>query len=90
MRRREFITLVGGAAAAWPTFVVAQQSAMSRIGVVLARSENDPVTQEQLAAFREGLQKSGWSEGRNLAINVRYAKDDPSQIRALAVELLAF
>jgi putative tryptophan/tyrosine transport system substrate-binding protein len=88
MRRREFITLMGGAAAAWPLAARAQQPAMFRIGVVMGHKESDPEGQEQVAAFRQQLQKLGWTEGRNIQIAVRYATDDPNQIRALAVELM--
>ena len=88
MRRREFITLLGGAAVAWPLAAPAQQPAMSRIGVVMGHKESDPEGQAQVAAFRQQLQKLGWREGRNIQIDVRYATDDPNQIRALAVELM--
>ena len=88
MRRRKFITLLGGAAAAWPLAARAQQSAMSRIGVVMPFKESDPVGQSLVAAFRQELQKLGWTQGRNIAIDVRYATDDRNQVRALAVELM--
>src|SRR5437867_1142790 len=90
MRRREFITVLGGAGAtaAWPLAASAQQPAMSRIGVVMAFKESDPVAQSLVAAFRQELQKLGWTQGRNIAIDVRYATDDRNQVRALAVELM--
>ena len=90
MRRREFIKTLGGAAAATalPRSARAQQSAMSRIGVVMGLKEGDPVAQALVAAFRQGLEKLGWTQGRNIAIDVRYATDDREQIRALAVELM--
>jgi putative ABC transport system substrate-binding protein len=67
MRRREFITLIGGAAMAWPLAARAQQSdRMRRIGVLMAHPENDPEFQAYVAAFRDGLQKLGWTEGRNI------------------------
>jgi putative ABC transport system substrate-binding protein len=88
MNRREFITLVGGAAAAWPLAARAQQPGMSRIGVVMAYKESDPEGQAQVGAFRQELQKLGWTEGRNITADVRFATDDPNQIRALAVELM--
>jgi len=90
VRRREFLT--GGAAGAalslWPLAASAQQPAMSRIGVVLPFNESDPVAQSVVAAFRQELQKLGWTQGRNIAIDVRYATNDRNQIRALAVELM--
>ena len=88
MRRRQFITLLGGTAVAWPIAARAQQPAMSRIGVVMPFKESDPVGQSLVAAFRQELQKLGWTEGRNIAIDVRYATDDRNQVRALAVELM--
>ena len=88
MRRRQFITLLGGTAVAWPIAARAQQPAMSRIGVVMPFKESDPVGQSLVAAFRQELQKLGWTQGRNIAIDVRYAIDDRNQVRALAVELM--
>jgi putative tryptophan/tyrosine transport system substrate-binding protein len=76
-------TLTGGAAGAasslWPLAASAQQPAMSRIGVVMAFKESDPVAQSLVAAFRQELQKLGWTQGRNIAIDVRYATDDRNQ-----------
>jgi putative ABC transport system substrate-binding protein len=90
MQRREFITLLGSAAAAWPFAVRAQQSdRMRRIGVVMAYAETDPNGQMQVAAFREHLQKLGWMEGSNLRIDLRFAAGDPARIRAFAEELLS-
>jgi putative ABC transport system substrate-binding protein len=89
MKRREFITLLGGAAAAWPVAARAQQAERMRvIGVVMAYVESDPNGQVQVAAFRQQLQKLGWTEGSNIRIDFRYAADDPTRIRALALELL--
>jgi putative tryptophan/tyrosine transport system substrate-binding protein len=89
MKRRQFITLLGGAAAAWPLMARAQQpERMRRIGVVMAYAGSDPNGQVQVAAFRQALQKLGWIEGRNIRIDFRYASDDSARVRALAVELL--
>ena len=89
MRRRDVITLLGGAAAAWPLMARAQQpERMRRIGVVMAYAGSDPNGQVQVAAFRQALQKLGWIEGRNIRIDFRYASDDSARVRALAVELL--
>jgi putative ABC transport system substrate-binding protein len=74
MRRRDFITLLGGAAAAWPLAVRAQQGErMRRIGVLMAHGENDREGQAFVAIFRETLQKLGWAEGRNIRIDTRWA-----------------
>jgi putative tryptophan/tyrosine transport system substrate-binding protein len=88
MKRREFIMLVGGAAAAWPLAARAQQR-VRRIGMVMAYAESDPNGQMQVAAFREHLQKLGWTEGSNLRIDLRFGAGDPVRIRELARELLS-
>ena len=72
MKRREFITLIGGVAA-WPLAARAQQERMRRIGVLIAFSEDDPEGKARLAAFRQGLEKRGWSEGRDVHIDARFA-----------------
>ncbi len=90
MRRREFIGLLGGSVVAWPLTARAQQRGrMRRVGVVMAYAESDPNGQMQVAAFRQHLQRLGWTEGNNVQIDFRYAADDPARIRALAVELLS-
>src|SRR6266436_909499 len=91
LRRREFITLVGGAATAWPLAARAQQpDRMRRIGVLMAHAESDPEFQAYLAAFREGLQKLGWTEGRNIRIDSRWgALDDAESRQRSAKELVA-
>ena len=88
MKRRQFIAIAGGAAITWPLAARAQQPVMPRIGVVMGFKESDPVAQSLVAAFRQELQKLGWTQGRNIAIDVRYATDDRNQVRALAVELM--
>jgi putative ABC transport system substrate-binding protein len=87
MKRREFITLLGGTAA-WPLAARAQQR-VRRIGMVMAYAESDPNGQMQVAAFREHLQKLGWMEGSNLRIDLRFGAGDPVHIRELARELLS-
>jgi putative tryptophan/tyrosine transport system substrate-binding protein len=92
MRRREFIALISAAAAPslfCPRAARAQQpNQLRRIGVVMAYTDSDPNGQVQVEAFREQLQKLGWTEGNNIQIDFRYAADDPARIRTLALELL--
>jgi putative ABC transport system substrate-binding protein len=91
LKRREFITLLGGAAAASPLAAKAQQSDQRRrIGVLTALAEDDPENQARLAGFRYGLEKRGWSEGRNLRIDYRFAPAvSPDQAQPFAKELVA-
>jgi putative tryptophan/tyrosine transport system substrate-binding protein len=89
MRRREFITLVGGAAAVWPLAARAQQpDRMRLIGVLMGFAESDPAGQSEVAAFRGGLAKRGWKEGSNLQIELRWSDIDPDRIRTYAKELV--
>jgi putative ABC transport system substrate-binding protein len=75
MRRREFITLLGGAAAAWPLAARAQQDdRVRRIGVLMSYAKSDPDGGVFVAAFREGLQQLGWLEGRDIRIDDRWAR----------------
>ena len=70
MNRRDFITLLGGVAVTWPLAARAQQGERKRrIGVLMAHAENDAEFHDYLSAFREGLQKLGWTEGRNIQID---------------------
>jgi ABC-type uncharacterized transport system substrate-binding protein len=91
MRRREFITVVGGAAVSWPLAARAQQpDRIRRIGVLMGYAESDSEGQAFVAAFREGLQKLGWVENRNMRIDYRWAtSDDPDSIQRFAKELVA-
>ena len=89
MRRREFITVVGGAAVSWPLVVRAQQaSGTRRAGVLINLSENDLEAQRLITAFRERLAQLGWVDGRNLRIDYRWASGDVDRIRAFAKELV--
>lgn len=92
MKRREFIALLGGATAvAWPLAVRAQQGEKTRrIGVLAGLAEDDPEMRARLVAFRQELEKRGWSEGRNISIDTRYAPAaTTAQAAVLANELLA-
>jgi ABC-type uncharacterized transport system substrate-binding protein len=89
MRRRAFITLLGGAAAAWPRTAHAQQAdRMRRLGVLIGGSRDDPGWERYTTAFREALAKLGWIEGGNLRIDLGFAAGDPDRARAAAAELL--
>ena len=89
MRRREVITLLGGAAA-WPLAARAQQAErVRRVGVLVAGAENDQTVQAYIAAFRDGLAKLGWVEARNLRIDLRFGGDDPDRFRAYGAELVS-
>jgi putative ABC transport system substrate-binding protein len=74
VKRREFITLLGGAAVAWPLAARAQQgNRMKRIGVLMQFAENDPVATAQLFGFMQGLTQLGWTDGRNARMDLRWA-----------------
>jgi putative ABC transport system substrate-binding protein len=89
MRRREFISLLGGAAA-WPLAARSQQAdRMPLIGVLIGYAEDDPEVKARLAAFRAGLAKRGWLEGRNVQIEYRFAAGSSNQHPPLAKELIA-
>src|SRR5215471_7763722 len=89
IRRRNFITLVGGAAAAWPLAAHAQQGdRVRRIGVLMAGDENDPVRKTSVSAFIQALAGLGWTDGRNLRMDLRWHGDDTNRIPALARELV--
>ena len=77
MRRREFITHLGGAAVAWPLTAHAQQGErMRRIGVLLPAAADDALYQARMTAFLRGLQQLGWTDGRNVRIDTRWAAGD--------------
>jgi putative ABC transport system substrate-binding protein len=88
MKRRQFITLLGGAAA-WPLAARAQQGGrMRRIGVLMAGDENDPLPKPGLSAFMQALADLGWTDRRNVRMELRWGGDDISRTRALAQELV--
>jgi ABC-type uncharacterized transport system substrate-binding protein len=91
LKRREFMTLLGGATIVWPLSARAQQpEGMRRIGVLMAHAENDPEFKTYVAAFRGGLEKLGWTEGRNIRIDFRWgALDDAEARERSAKELIA-
>jgi putative tryptophan/tyrosine transport system substrate-binding protein len=90
IRRRDFITLLGGAAAAWPLAARAQQvERMRRIGVLMPSAADDPEYQARLTAFLQRLAQLGWLDGRNVRIDTRWAAADADRIRKYAEELVA-
>ena len=94
MKRREFITLLGGAAATWPLTARAQQSGgMRRIGVLMASAADDSESQARIAGFLQALQQLGWADGRNVRIDTRWATADDihrhaAELAALAPDVL--
>ena len=89
MNRRDLITLLGGAAAAWPLAARAQQpEQMRRIGVLMLGDENDPVWKLGVSAFTQALAGLGWTDGRNVRMDLRWYGDDINRIRARAQELV--
>jgi putative tryptophan/tyrosine transport system substrate-binding protein len=90
MRRRKFIAFVASAAAAWPLVARAQQTEqMRRIGVLMNRAADSPEGQARLAAFKQRLEKLGWTEGANVRIDVCWGADDLDRERQCATELVA-
>ena len=90
MKRREFITLLGGVAAAWPLVARAQQGErMRRVGVLTNLSSDDPDAQARIGAFLQGLQEFGWAVGRNVRIDYRWGGGDAERTRKHAAELVA-
>jgi putative ABC transport system substrate-binding protein len=88
--RREFITLLGGAAASWPLAARAQQAErVRRIGILMNATAGDPEAQTYVAAFEQGMQEFGWSVGRNLRVDLRWGGDDADRTRQYAAELAA-
>ena len=90
MKRREFITLLGGATAVWPLAAHAQQrERMRRVGVLMNRAPDNPEGQDRLAAFHQGLQELGWGVGRNVRIDTRWSEDNADRSAKYAAELVA-
>ena len=90
MKRREFITLLGGAAA-WPLAARAQQGERTRrIGVLVSSVETDPAVHGRIAAFRQSLEQLGWLEGRNVQIELRFTGDNYERLPQLVQEMVAF
>jgi ABC-type uncharacterized transport system substrate-binding protein len=90
MRRREFITFLGGAVAAWPLAARAQQlERMRRVGVLMSVAADDSQSSARITAFAQGLQQFGWTDGRNVRIEYRWAGGDAERFRKYAAELVA-
>jgi putative tryptophan/tyrosine transport system substrate-binding protein len=90
MKRRDLIRMIAGSAAAWPLAAPAQQRGpMRRLGVLMNVAEADPESAARIAAFLQGLQQSGWSDGRNVQIDTRWAAGDVEHFRRYSAELVA-
>ena len=89
LRRRDFIAAFGGAAAAWPLAAHAQPGdRVRRIGVLVPGDENDPFRKTYVSAFTQALADLGWTDGRNVRVDLRWFGDDINRMRALAQELV--
>jgi len=88
VRRRNLIAGAAGFAAAWPLTALAQTDGFRRIGVLMGYAATDPAAQAQIAALRQGLQKLGWEEGRNIRVDVRFPGGDVSAVRTSLMELM--
>jgi putative ABC transport system substrate-binding protein len=89
MRRREFITLLGGAAVAWPLAARAQQPQRTRlVGILMPFPESDAAQQTRFRAFRQELTKLGWSEGSDVQFDVRWTTDNMGLVRTAATDLV--
>jgi ABC-type uncharacterized transport system substrate-binding protein len=89
MKRREFISLMGGIAASWPLAARAEPGRVRRVGVLFAFFDFDPESQARMAAFQQELESLGWREGSNIQIEYRWASGDAERFRAFAAELVA-
>jgi putative ABC transport system substrate-binding protein len=87
MKRRAFLSLIGGGAVAWPLAARGQQD-LPRVGVLMSPAESDPEVQARVAAFRDGLQKLGWMDGQNVRLDFRWGRGDSARIKAYAAELV--
>jgi putative ABC transport system substrate-binding protein len=89
VKRREFSMLIGGAVVAWPFAVRARQTdRVARIGVLMGDAASDPEGQTRVAAFREKLERLGWTQGRNIQIEYRWASGDIERTRTFAAALV--
>jgi putative ABC transport system substrate-binding protein len=89
MKRRDFITLLGGAATAWPLAAHAQTKQMRLIGMLLGGLPDDPMLQQFITAFRDSLAKLGWIENRNVRIEIRWVAGDSGRTPASSLDLAA-
>src|SRR5262249_16275565 len=89
MRRREFVALLGASAAAWPLGARAQERGRVRwIGMMVGYGESDPFERERVAAFEQGLEKLGWTVGRNLSVDYRWGVNDLESGRTAVAQIL--
>src|SRR5215472_7136497 len=89
MRRREFITILGGAAVGWPLAARAQKSSsVRRVGVLMSTASDDPLGRVWSAAFAQGLQQLGWEIGSNIRLDYRWGASDTERFRKYAAEIV--
>jgi putative ABC transport system substrate-binding protein len=89
MRRREFVTAIGGIAASWPFHARGQQSSMRRVGVLIGTTESDPESKRRVEGLVQGLREAGWIEGRNIHLDYRFSGADRDRMRRYAAEMVA-
>jgi putative ABC transport system substrate-binding protein len=89
MRRREFVTAIGGVAASWPFVARGQPSSMRRVGVLIGTTESDPESKRRVEGLVQGLREAGWIEGRNIHLDYRFSGADSDRMRRYAAEIVA-
>jgi putative ABC transport system substrate-binding protein len=90
VKRRDFITLLGGTVVMWPLAARAEKGGgIRRVGIIMGFAENDEVWQSYLASFRQGLQELGWTEGRNIRFDHRFTGESEERMLAMAEEVVA-
>ena len=89
MRRREFVTVIGGMAASWPLVARGQQATMRRVGVLIGTTENDPETKRRVQGLVQGLREAGWIEGHNIHLDYRFSGANPDLMRRYSIEIVA-
>ena len=89
MRRREFVTVIGGIAASWPLVARGQPATTRRVGVLIGTTENDPETKRRVQGLVQGLREAGWIEGQNIHLDYRFSGANPDLMRRYSIEIVA-